>query len=38
MPETIGFVGIRHLEFDTDDEGSYDADDNNVHIGVRLTF
>ncbi len=38
LPETIGFVGIRHLEFDTDDEGSYDADDNNIHIGVRLTF
>ena len=38
LPETIGFVGIRHLEFDTDDHGSYDADDNNVHLGVRLTF
>jgi hypothetical protein len=38
LPETAGFVGIRHLKFDTDDEGSYDADDNNIHIGVRLTF
>ena len=38
LPQTIGFVGIRHLEFDTDDEGSYDADDDNIHIGVRLTF
>jgi len=38
LPRTIGFVGIRHLEFDTDDEGSYDADDDNIHIGVRLTF
>jgi hypothetical protein len=38
LPQTIGFVGIRHLEFDTDDEGSYDADDDNLHIGVRLTF
>lgn len=38
LPETVGFIGIRHLEFDTDDEGSYDADDNNIHIGVRLTF
>jgi hypothetical protein len=38
LPETVGFVGIRHLEFDTDDDGSYDADDDNIHIGVRLTF
>ena len=38
MPQTVGFVGIRHLEFDTDDEGSYDADDDNFHVGVRLTF
>ena len=38
LPQTIGFIGIRRLEFDTDDKGSYDADDDNVHIGVRLTF
>lgn len=38
LPQTVGFVGIRHLEFDTDDSGSYDADDDNLHIGVRLTF
>ena len=38
LPETVGFVGIRHLKFDTDDRGSYTADDDNVHIGVRLTF
>jgi hypothetical protein len=38
LPQTVGFVGVRHLEFDTDDRGSYDADDDNVHIGVRLTF
>lgn len=38
LPQTIAFVGIRHLEFDTDDEGSYDADDDNIHFGVRLTF
>jgi hypothetical protein len=38
LPQTAGFVGIRHLEFDTDDEDGYDADDNNFHIGVRLTF
>ncbi len=38
LPETVGFIGIRHLEIDTDEEGSYDADDNNIHIGVRFTF
>lgn len=38
LPETTGFVGIRHLEIDTDDDGDYDADDNNIHLGVRLTF
>jgi hypothetical protein len=38
LPETVGFVGIRHLEFDTSDRSSYKADDNNIHIGVRLTF
>jgi hypothetical protein len=38
LPQTIAFVGIRHLEFETDDEGSYDADDDNLHFGVRLTF
>jgi hypothetical protein len=38
LPETVGFVGIRRLEFDTDDKSSYTADDDNVHIGVRLTF
>jgi hypothetical protein len=38
LPQTIAFVGIRHLEFETDDEGDYEADDDNLHFGVRLTF
>jgi hypothetical protein len=38
LPQTIAFVGIRHLEFDTDDDGDYEADDDNVVLGVRLTF
>jgi hypothetical protein len=38
LPQTVGFVGIRHLEFDTDDDGDYKADDDNIHLGVRLTF
>ncbi len=37
LPQTVAFVGIRHLEFDLDD-GDYEADDDNIHIGVRLTF
>jgi hypothetical protein len=37
LPQTVAFVGIRHLEFDLD-EGDYEADDDNIHIGVRLTF
>ena len=38
LPQTIAFVGLRHLEFDTEDEGDYEADDDNIHLGVRLTF
>ena len=38
LPQTIAFIGVRHLEFETDDEGDYEADDDNIHLGVRLTF
>lgn len=38
LPQTIAFVGVRHLEFDTKDEGDYEADDDEIHLGVRLTF
>jgi len=38
MPQTIAFIGIRHLEFGIDGKNDYDADDDNIHIGVRLTF
>jgi hypothetical protein len=37
LPQTIAFVGVRHLEFEGDD-GDYEADDDNIHFGVRLTF
>ena len=37
LPQTVAFIGIRHLEMETDD-GDYDLDDDNLHIGVRLTF
>ena len=38
LPQTIAFVGIRHLEFDLDNGPDYEADDDNLHIGIRLTF
>jgi len=38
MPQTIAFIGIRHLEFGIDGKNDYKADDNNIHVGVRLTF
>ena len=38
LPQTVAFVGIRHLEFDTEDVSGYQADDEHLHIGVRLTF
>lgn len=37
LPQTVAFVGIRHFEIEGDD-GDYDADDDNIHFGVRLTF
>lgn len=37
LPQTVAFVGLRHLEFEVD-SGDYDADDDNIHVGVRLTF
>ncbi len=38
LPQTTAFIGIRHLEFETDDDGDYEADDDELHLGVRLTF
>jgi hypothetical protein len=38
LPQTIAFVGLRHLEIETKDDGDYEADDDRVHVGVRLTF
>ena len=37
LPQTVAFIGLRHLEIEGDD-GDYDADDDNIHFGVRLTF
>ena len=38
LPQTTAFVGVRHFEFEIDDGGDYEADDDNIHLGVRLTF
>ena len=37
LPQTVAFIGIRHLEITVDD-GDYEADDDEIHFGVRLTF
>lgn len=37
LPQTVAFIGLRHLEFEVDG-GDYDADDDNIHLGIRLTF
>lgn len=38
LPQTTAFIGLRHLEFETEDDGDYEADDDELHLGVRLTF
>lgn len=38
LPQTSAFVGIRHIEVDTENLRNYDLDDDNIHFGVRLTF
>jgi hypothetical protein len=38
MPQTVAFIGMRHFEIETKDAGDYNLDDDNIHIGVRLTF
>lgn len=38
LPQTVIFVGLRHLEFDHDDDSSYEVDDDELHFGIRLTF
>lgn len=38
LPQTIAFVGLRHFEFKSKDDGDYEVDDDELHFGVRLTF
>lgn len=37
LPQTIAFIGVRHLEIKTKTV-DYEADDDRLHFGVRLTF
>ena len=37
LPQTVAFIGMRHFEVDLS-EGNYELDDDNIHVGVRLTF
>jgi len=38
LPQTTAFIGVRHLEVDTEDLNNYELDDDKAHLGVRLTF
>ena len=38
LPQTTAFIGVRHLEIDTETFNDYPMDDDKVHLGVRLTF
>lgn len=38
LPQTTAFIGVRHLEIDTDAFNDYEMDDDKVHLGVRFTF
>lgn len=38
LPQTSAFVGIRHIEVDSENFRNYDLDDDRVHFGVRFTF
>ena len=38
LPQTVLFAGVRHLEVDHENDGDYELDDDQVHLGIRLTF
>lgn len=38
LPQTSAFVGIRHIEVDSENFRNYELDDDRIHFGVRLTF
>ena len=38
LPQTTAFIGVRHIEIKTEDDGDVELDDDRIHLGVRLTF
>jgi hypothetical protein len=38
LPQTTAFLGVRHIEVDTEDTKDFELDDDEVHFGVRFTF
>jgi hypothetical protein len=38
LPQTVAFVGVRDIEIDSVSLNNYELDDDEIHIGVRLTF
>ncbi len=39
LPQTTAFIGYRNIDIELDDSnGDYEATDDRVHLGVRLTF
>lgn len=38
LPQTTAFIGVRHLEVDSESFQNYELDDDEAHLGVRLTF
>lgn len=38
LPQTTAFVSIRQFEIETEDDGDVELDDDELQIGVRLTF
>ncbi|MCP4485881.1 MAG: hypothetical protein GY820_00925 [Gammaproteobacteria bacterium] len=38
LPQTTAFIGIHQFEVDTESQNEYEVDDDEIHLGVRLTF
>lgn len=38
LPQTTAFLGVRHIEVDTENTKNFELDDDEVHFGVRFRF
>ncbi|MCP4188562.1 MAG: hypothetical protein GY763_13240 [Gammaproteobacteria bacterium] len=38
LPQTTAFIGMHHLEVETENLNGYEVDDDELHLGVRFTF